>query len=79
MKDEIMEVLYNLFCLIDCVRVNYLAFILLFIHGIIASILGVLYLNAFTFYFPEPLLFYIHLVICFVVSVYNAPKPIPEW
>jgi len=79
MKDEIMEMLYHLFCLVDCIGVNYLALLLLFIHGIIASILGVLYLNIFTLYFPEPLLFYIHLVICLAVSLYNAPKPRPEW
>ena len=78
MKDRIMDVLYHLFCLVSCVGVNRLALILLFIHGFVVCVLGVLYPNSTSpFHFPEPLLFHLHLFICLAVTVYYAPVPEP--
>jgi len=78
MKDRIMDVLYHLFCLVSCVGVNRLALILLFMHGFVACVLGVLYPNSTSpFHFPEPLLFHLHLFICLTVTVYYAPVPGP--
>jgi len=56
---DIEELLYKLFCLYTCVGANFLAVILLSIHGVISVINVPL----------EPLLFWIHISICFVITV----------